>query len=59
MLYQCDGAYDKDTDSGIMFNDPEIGITWPVKEEDQIHSARDLTLMSLAEYEKNPMELDN
>lgn len=51
MLYQCDGAYDKPTDTGILFNDPAIGITWPVAEELMIHSARDLQLMTLQEYE--------
>ena len=57
MLYQCDGKYDKETDTGIIYNDPDIGIEWPVDEDKAIHSARDLTLMSLREYEKNPMEL--
>ena len=57
MLYQCDGAYDKDTDTGIVFNDSELGINWPVSEEDAIHSARDMQLMSLAEYEKKPMDI--
>lgn len=52
MLYQCDGAYDKDTDTGIMFNDQEIGIAWPVDEEVAIHSQRDMELMSFKEYEK-------
>lgn len=51
MLYQCDGAYDKDSDTGIMFNDPEFGIKWPVDEKTAIHSARDLQLMSFSEYE--------
>lgn len=55
MLYQCDGAYDKETDTGIMFNDSVIGVEWPVEEKDAIHSARDLQLISFAEYEKNPM----
>lgn len=57
MLYQCDGAYDKDTDTGIIFNDPDIGIDWPVSEDVAIHSGRDMTLLSLKEYETNPMEL--
>ncbi len=57
MLYQCDGAYDKETDTGIRFDDPDIGITWPVEEEKMIHSARDLQLMSLQEYLKNPMRV--
>ncbi len=55
MLYQCDGAYDKDTDTGIKFDDPEIGIEWPVELCKAIHSDRDMTLMSFEEYKKNPM----
>lgn len=55
MLYQCDGAYDKETDTGVLFNDPEIGIEWPIRETDAIYSERDLQLMSLREYEKNPI----
>ena len=57
MLYQCDGKYDLETDTGIRFDDPEIGIEWPVDESVAIHSSRDLGLMSFQEYLKNPMEL--
>lgn len=57
MLYQCDGKYDMDTDSGIRFDDPIIGIEWPVKEDVAIHSARDLNLPFFDEYLKNPMVL--
>ncbi len=55
MLYQCDGKYDKETDTGIRFDDPEIGIQWPVNEEVAIHSTRDLHLPGLSEYLLNPM----
>lgn len=58
MLYQCDGAYDKETDTGIRYDDPEINITWPIDLEMSIHSQRDLNLMSLKEYEKGPMVVD-
>ena len=51
MLYQCDGAYDKETDTGIRFDDPEIAIEWPVNLKDTIHSKRDLQLGGLKEYE--------
>ncbi len=57
MLYQCDGKYDKETDSGIIYNDPDIGIEWPVDESSAIHSERDLKLQSLSEYLASPMEL--
>ena len=57
MLYQCDGKYDKETDSGIRYDDPEIGIKWPIEEDVAIHSERDLKLGSLQDYLKNPMVL--
>ncbi len=58
MLYQCDGSYDKETDTGIMFNDTEIGITWPIDESAAIHSKRDMHLMSFDEYEKRMIEIN-
>lgn len=57
MLYQCDGAYDKETDTGIRFDDPEIAINWPVDLSKVVCSSRDMQLMSFEEYEKNPMEV--
>ncbi len=57
MLYQCDGKYDAKTDTGIIYNDSEIGIEWPVDESLTIHSERDLQLGSLQEYMKKPMVL--
>ena len=58
MLYLCDGPYDKETDTGIRFDDPDLNIQWPVEDLDKcIHSARDLQLMSFREYENNRMRL--
>lgn len=57
MLYQCDGRYDKETDTGIRFDDPDIGIEWPVDENVAIHSERDLRLGSLQGYLKHLMKL--
>lgn len=57
MLYQCDGKYDPETDTGIRFDDPELGIDWPVSEDIAIHSERDLRLASFQDYLKNKMEL--
>lgn len=51
MMYQCDGAYDKDTDTGIIYNDPRISVEWPVEDAEQcIHSARDLSFLTLDEW---------
>src|ERR1700750_2460362 len=30
--YKCTGIYSNKAESGILWNDPEIGIKWPVKE---------------------------
>ena len=58
MIYQCDGKYDDVTDTGIRFDDPDLGIEWPIEDlNNTIHSERDLSLMSLKEYENNPMIL--
>ena len=51
MMYQCEGEYDKATDSGIRFDDPDLNITWPVEDINKtIHSQRDLELMSFQEF---------
>ena len=57
MLYQCDGKYDAETDTGIRFDDPVLGIDWPVDDSVAIQSNRDMLLQSFQEYLKNPMEL--
>ena len=57
MLYQCDGKYDRETDTGIRFDDTNIAIEWPINKEKAIHSSRDLGLMSFEEYLKKPMLL--
>lgn len=51
VMYQCDGAYDKETDTGIRYDDQDIGIQWPIDEKHKtIHSERDLGLMSFEEF---------
>ena len=52
--YKCDGPYDKATDTGIRFDDPDIGVEWPVNDISSIVlGARDKKLMSFAEFKKN------
>ena len=46
--YKCAGKYDKETDSGIVWNDGEIGITWGIS--DPIVSEKDRGLMSFREF---------
>jgi len=55
--YMCAGKYLGEYDTGIVWDDPDIGIAWPVRnKEDVIISLRDKGLMRLAEYEKDTGE---
>lgn len=54
--YKCaEGFYEKG-DSGILYNDPDIGINWPFEmiggKKKLIISKKDLNLMSFKEYEE-------
>ena len=45
--YKCDGKYDKDTDTGILYNDSDINIEWPINDLSKaIVSNRDKKLMT-------------
>lgn len=51
MLYMCHGKYDKETDSGIRFDDSDIGIQWPLMDE-VIVGSRDSELMSFENFKR-------
>ena len=44
MLYKCDNYYDKSAESGIRFDDPEIGIDWKVDTAAVVLSDKDRVL---------------
>lgn len=52
--YKCGEVFYGEGDSGILYNDPDIGIKWPFEEiggiENLIISEKDLNLMSMKEY---------
>ena len=52
--YKCAEVFFGEGDSGIMYNDPDIGIDWPMEliggAENLIISEKDLNLMSFREY---------
>lgn len=54
MSYKAAEVFFNEGDSGIMYNDPDIGIEWPFEliggEKDLIISDKDLNLMSFQEY---------
>jgi len=48
--YKCTGIYNPKTESGILWNDPAIGIRWPVKEA--ITSGKDAKARTLEQWLK-------
>lgn len=54
--YKCTGIYNNNAESGILWNDPEIGIEWPVKEP--ILSGKDANAQTLSKWINKP-ESDN
>lgn len=49
IIYKCTAEYDPTLDRGIIWNDPQIGITWPTT--DPILSEKDAKLPRLNEAE--------
>jgi dTDP-4-dehydrorhamnose 3,5-epimerase len=50
VMYKVTNEYNKDFDSGIVWNDPDIGIKWP--EIQSIVSEKDRNLMSFEKYKE-------
>ena len=57
ILYQCDGIYEKELDSGIRFDDVNLDIDWPISKEVAIHSSRDMKLNGFEDYMRNPFRV--
>jgi dTDP-4-dehydrorhamnose 3,5-epimerase len=57
MLYKVTATYNPEGEGGIMYDDPDIGISWPIK--NPAISMRDKGLMSLKEYKKNAPDWDS
>lgn len=41
VLYKCTGEYNKESEKGLAWNDPKVGIKWPIKNNLVILSDRD------------------
>jgi dTDP-4-dehydrorhamnose 3,5-epimerase len=42
VLYKCDYLYNKESEGGLMYNDPELNINWQIETGKEIISAKDL-----------------
>ena len=45
--YKCDNFWNKEAESGIMYNDPDIAIDWMLKEDEILLSDKDKILPNL------------
>lgn len=52
VLYKCTGYYTPSAEGGVAWNDPDIGIDWPIA--DPILSQRDQHQVSFREYLERP-----
>jgi dTDP-4-dehydrorhamnose 3,5-epimerase len=51
VFYKIDGYYAPAAERGVRWNDPAIGIDWPIAEADLVISERDRVLPFLADFE--------
>jgi dTDP-4-dehydrorhamnose 3,5-epimerase len=49
VMYKQSNYYADETERGIAYNDPEVGVEWPLPTEDLIPSERDATAPKLSE----------
>ena len=50
--YRCIGKYDRETDTGIKWNDNDLQINWGNEKEMYIVSQRDMNLMTFKEFQE-------
>lgn len=50
VIYKVTAPYDRDTERGVLWNDPDLALPWPVNETDALLSDKDSVLPRLAGY---------
>lgn len=53
VMYKCDALYNKESEGGIIYNDPELAIDWQLSEGAAVVSDKDLVLPSLKDCKNN------
>jgi dTDP-4-dehydrorhamnose 3,5-epimerase len=53
VLYKCDAFYSKESEGGILYNDPTLNIDWKVPADKAIVSDKDIKLPTLADCKNN------
>ncbi len=54
MQYLCTGAYNPKGESGIRWDDPDIGVQWPACDVPWIISKKDREAQTLAQWRRSP-----
>jgi len=49
VMYKCDHLYDKQSEGGIIYNDPDLNIDWKIPSHNVIVSSKDLVSPTLAQ----------
>lgn len=55
VAYKVDGAYAPDLEGGIIWNDSDIGVDWPLPDSGAVVSRKDRELMAFQDYQ-SPFE---
>jgi len=50
--YKCDNFYNKESEGGIMYNDPKLDINWGIEEKDIVLSEKDGILPTFGNHRK-------
>ena len=50
--YKCDNFYDKNSEGGVIYNDPSLNIDWQIDLNDAIVSDKDKVLPNLGEHKE-------
>ena len=53
--YKCDNLYHKESEGGILFNDPELKVDWKIDLAEAVLSDKDLKNPTFADYKQNPI----
>jgi dTDP-4-dehydrorhamnose 3,5-epimerase len=53
VMYKCDALYNKQSESGLIFNDPSLQIDWKLSAAEMIVSEKDLVLPTFDSIDAN------
>ena len=51
-FYKCDNFYNKESEGGLIYNDPTLAIDWGIPEQELIISEKDKVLPTLENARK-------